>query len=293
MTRPLMLFAALALVSRQAAAADPSKKQCVEANSSAQDLRRDGRLQSAREKLAICVAASCPGAVRSDCAERLDEVDKAMPSLLFEVKDGAGNDLAAVRIAMDGQLLTQKTDGTAIPIDPGTHRFTFEFPGLSATAKTFVVREGDKGRRERVVLRADRPTEPQLSGQGGAIPRPTPPDRGSQAPVAAYVAFGVAGVGLVAGAVFTGFWANSKRAGDAACSSGTCSPQAAGSHESEQTNYSVALACGFGFAAVGTALGILLLAQSASAGGQGEHASRTVSVSPELGVGWAGIKGRF
>lgn len=33
-----------------------------------------------------------------------------MPSLVFEAKDRAGNDLGAVRVTMDGQPLAEKLD---------------------------------------------------------------------------------------------------------------------------------------------------------------------------------------
>jgi hypothetical protein len=140
----------LALAS--SATADPTKDQCIAANESAQDLRQAGKLREARQKLTLCLATSCPELLRQDCAQRVNDIDAAMPTVVFEVKDGAGNDLGAVRVTMDGAPFAETANGTAIPADPGSHRFGFEAEGLPRMEKTIVLREGDKSRHERVVL---------------------------------------------------------------------------------------------------------------------------------------------
>src|ERR1700733_4703749 len=86
-----------------AIAADPTKQECIVASESAQDLRHAGKLREARARGAVCTAVSCPGPVREDCAQLVVEVDMAMPTLVFEVRDGAGNDVNRVRVTMDGQ----------------------------------------------------------------------------------------------------------------------------------------------------------------------------------------------
>jgi hypothetical protein len=148
---PAILLGAL-LVTSIAAADELTKQECVSANESAQDLQRLGKLREARGRLAVCVSESCPGPVREDCAARLAEVDKAMPSLVFEVRDESDRDLSAIRITMDGQPLTDKLDGAAIPVDLGEHRFVFEAQGFARESRTLVMRQGDKNRRERIVL---------------------------------------------------------------------------------------------------------------------------------------------
>jgi hypothetical protein len=77
MNRLFVAFAMLFFASPAAADA-PTKQECVAANEAAQDLRRAGKLREAREKLAVCLDEGCPKAVRDDCAQRRDEVDKAM-----------------------------------------------------------------------------------------------------------------------------------------------------------------------------------------------------------------------
>ncbi len=185
---------AVLLAAAPVAAVEPTTHECIVANSSGQDLRRAGKLHEARAHFAMCVASSCPGPVREDCAQRLDELDHAMPSIVFEVKDNAGADLTAVRVAIDGKQLAEQMGGTALAVDPGEHRFVFEAEGTPALERTVVVREGEKNRHEAVVL--------------GVLPRAARAGKTSDAPAwggqrTIGVVIGGAGVvGLVLGSVF-------------------------------------------------------------------------------------------
>jgi hypothetical protein len=137
---------------RVALAADPTTADCLAAADRFADLRPQHKLREARDKLLICSAATCPGDVRQECGRRLDEINALMPTIVFETKDGAGNDIAAVRVTMDGQLLATRLEGVALSIDPGEHSFTFEVAGHAPVAKSIVIREGEKDRRERIVV---------------------------------------------------------------------------------------------------------------------------------------------
>lgn len=174
-------------------AAPPTKEACVAANEAAQDLRQAGKLREARDKLLLCVSDACPGPVREDCAQRLNDVNAAMPTIVFEVKDTNGNDVGAARVTMDGQPLVDRVTGGALPIDPGQHRFAFDDGGRLAHAEeTVVVREGDHDRHVRVVLAATgvTPATAQATGEGS-----------TQRTIG--LAVGGAGVvGLVVGSVF-------------------------------------------------------------------------------------------
>jgi hypothetical protein len=179
------------LVPCSARATEPDKLACIAANDAAQDLRRAGKLHDAREKLAVCVSTSCPELVRQDCAQRLTEIDGVMPSIVFEAKDAAGNDVAAVTVTMDGQRVDKP--GMPVQADPGEHRFVFEAEGLPRTEKTIVVREGERDRHERVVL--------GLAGAPGPMtPAPSSPDGGTQRTIA-FVLGGAGVVGVVVGSV--------------------------------------------------------------------------------------------
>jgi hypothetical protein len=278
MRRAGSLICAGMLLVRAAHAAPPTKRECIGANEAAQDLRQSGRLREAREKLALCVSQSCPGPVREDCAQRLDEVNRAMPTLVFEVKDAAGNDVSAATVTMDGQPLADKLGGTSIPVDPGEHHFVFDDPdGISLkTETTVIVREGDKDRHVKVVLGGGPGPSPQDAST-------TAPGGRSAVPTASYVAFGVAGVGLIAGVGFTVAALVEK----GKCTQTGCEPGVSGPANSNTVQQDTVFAgVGYGALLVGAGLGAFFFLSSRPAASQ-------ATVAPALGPGWLGLEGRF
>ena len=165
-----------------------TKAQCVAANENGQDLRRTGKLREAKAALASCVVGSCPSAVREDCAERLADVERALPSVVVAASDAAGKDLVEVHVTVDGEPLTDLLDGKAAPLDPGEHRFRFEATGLPAKDETIVLAEGEKTRRVHVVLGEPPPV---AVAPPSSTPAPPPSTRGG--------AQRVVGIGLLAG----------------------------------------------------------------------------------------------
>jgi hypothetical protein len=206
-------LAACVLLSPSAAlAAGPTKEACVAANEAAQDLRQAGKLREARQKLLVCVSDACPGPVREDCVQRLNDVNTAMPTIVFEVKDPSGNDVSAARVSMDGQPLVDRVTGGAVSIDPGEHRFAFDDAnGVSHAEQTVVVREGDHDRRIRAVLRAagtetstsavSTPTEGSQPGTPAPIPAGSTNVGGTQRLIGLVVG-GTGVAGLVVGSIF-------------------------------------------------------------------------------------------
>jgi hypothetical protein len=131
---------------------------CSDAYSSAQELRTKRKLLGAREALRICSQATCPSFIVKDCTTWLDEVQASLPSVVPVATDAAGNDLAGVRVSMDGAVLFESSDGRSVDVDPGKHSFTFEFNGpqteeAPAVVKHVVVAEGEKNKRISAVLR--------------------------------------------------------------------------------------------------------------------------------------------
>lgn len=123
---------------------------CLRTNENSQKLRREKRLKEAVEELKVCSRPSCPGAIQKDCTQWLREVEAILPTLSFTAKDGGGNDLTDVRVTMDGELLLQQLDGSAVPIDPGKHSFTFSHEGEEDQTQQILVSEGDKARKVEV-----------------------------------------------------------------------------------------------------------------------------------------------
>jgi serine/threonine-protein kinase len=93
---------------------------------------------------------------------RVADVNSAMPTIIFEAKDAAGNDMVAVKVTMDGQPLATRLEGAPLSIDPGEHTFRFETDGQPGVQKTFVIRESEKDRRELIVLGAVAASTPPL-----------------------------------------------------------------------------------------------------------------------------------
>jgi hypothetical protein len=189
----VIVFLGAGFADRPAHAADaaraPTTAGCLAAAESSLALRSQHKLRDARAQLLICSAPSCPADVRAECIRRVAEINAALPSVVFEAKDGDGNDLVEVTVTMDGQPLADRLDGPALVVDPGVHSFVFEASGQPAVRKQFVIREGDKDRRERITLGAvaaapprtderDRPRPASSEGNQtapGASPEQLPP----------------------------------------------------------------------------------------------------------------------
>jgi hypothetical protein len=187
------LAAAVAISALAAPALAATKDECVDADTQAQVLRRGGKLADAREKLLVCADASCPDVVRADCAERMDELTRAQPTIVFDVKDGAGADLAAVTVTVDGKPLVANIDGSAVRMDPGPHVLTFQVAGQPPVTRSVVVKEGEKDRRESVVIGAP-PAAVDTSAATAARARQT----------AGLITGGAGVAGLVVGGVLGG-----------------------------------------------------------------------------------------
>jgi hypothetical protein len=207
-----MLGGAVLLGASPVLAESPSKLECVAANEAGQVLVRSGKAIEAERKLATCMAASCPVAVRQDCAQRLLEVGRAIPTLVFDWQDSAGNGVRPTRVTMDGQPLPDALGGKPLRLDAGEHRFSFEADGMSRVEKTFTLREGEKGRRETVVFAAAPSAAPAAAGHAteDSRQRPSPDARpadeerassSSGVPTLAYVAGGAGIAGLAVGIV--------------------------------------------------------------------------------------------
>jgi hypothetical protein len=194
--------------------AAPTKNDCIDANESAQRLAQSGKLVDARQNLLVCISASCPGPIRDDCTQKLSEIQNKTPTVVFEVSDDAGHDLSAVRVTMDGHPFVEKLDGTAVAVDPGEHKFTFEGAGMAAEHRTLVIHEAEKDRRERVVLvhsstalaaapAAGAPSADSAQPEHAPAPEAPPALSDGSGQRTAGLALGGAGVaGLIVGAVF-------------------------------------------------------------------------------------------
>ena len=134
------------------AAADPTKDQCFATSQTGQELHRSGRLLDAKRELLICAASSCPEAVRADCTNLVNELDREIPTIVFDAKDESGTDLTRVRVSVDGYEVAHKLDGLPLPLDPGQHFFTFTMADRPPVKRSFVLVLGERARHEHIVL---------------------------------------------------------------------------------------------------------------------------------------------
>jgi hypothetical protein len=288
-----LLVSAVMLAAPVSRAADPTLADCISASNTSIKLRREHNLREARQQLLVCAAQTCPAEISSECERRLVAVNAAIPTLVFEVKDAPGNDLSSVSVMMDGKPLADRLEGTAISIDPGAHSFHFETAGQAPVDKLFVVQEGQKDRRERIVFGAAAssalPATEQTSPPKGNGASPGAANRGSSSPWGPLKTWGlvVGGAGIIGigiGSAF-GLIATSDKNNADCDASGHCALGPLNDARTHANVSTVGFAAGGVLLATGIALVIL--------GPRGEAGSVRVAPAVVGGSGGVVIGGTF
>jgi hypothetical protein len=226
-----LLAAALSasLVGALAPCARGDDAACINAVEQGLTLRQKGQLREALKVLAACGDASCPAELRTECAQRIDAIDHAMPTIVLAAKDGSGNDLYDVKVTMDGSLLMASLDGRPISVDPGEHDFVFETDGQPPLEKKLVLREGEKNRAESVVLGPPPPAPPPVPAPTSLVPAPAPappPESSWSTQKTLAIATGTVGiVGVGLGAMWGAFAMSAQNDEKNNCSSKTACPE--------------------------------------------------------------------
>jgi hypothetical protein len=131
-------------------AAPPDKATCNAAYTKGQRARKAGDLIAARENFLLCARDPCPKVFQPECVQWLAEVEKILPSVVFEITSDAPP--SAVKVSVDGVVVATRLDGTAVSVNPGEHTFRFEADDRPAVEKRVLIVEGDKSRRVSVVM---------------------------------------------------------------------------------------------------------------------------------------------
>jgi hypothetical protein len=231
-----LLFASAAVSVAARAFAAPTPHNCAAASEDALALRKQDKLGAAKERLLVCTDPACPAEIRDECAHRLTDVTDAIPSVVFDVKDEAGNDVLAVRVSMDGALLVDHIGAAALSVDPGEHTFRFDGANASQSVeRKFVIRDGEKNRHLAIafgpsggVMAATVPLPAVVAGPPlPSLPVPEQPSASSWSSQKslALVAGGVGIVGIGVGSVFGAMtfsqWSKSKSECAASCAPGS------------------------------------------------------------------------
>jgi len=137
--------AVLVSVAAPAQQAAPARQECLGLHEKGQQQRKTSALLEARKTLRACTDEACPSLVREDCLELLSAVERAMPSVSFEVVVN-GQDVTNAKISDSGKVLAQSLNGVPHELDPGVHKFKAEVSGTPPIESTEVIREGEKNR---------------------------------------------------------------------------------------------------------------------------------------------------
>lgn len=166
-------------------ASDGNSATCVKAHHDAQLLRRERKLKEARARLVTCAGQSCPDLVQKDCSKWLDQVSKAIPSVVISAKDEGGHELTDVTVSVKDHLAPRPVDGSPIELDPGAYHFVYQRPGGKRIERSVVLQEGVQNRL----------VEVEFPGGRSKSEKPPPPA----------VAYVLAGVGVAGLASFSYF----------------------------------------------------------------------------------------
>jgi hypothetical protein len=245
------LVLALALIAgtdvgfERAARADDNA--CIAATEASINLHKSGKLRDAVKALAACADPSCPDEVKAECALRLQETRRAIPTLSLALQDQAGHDIGTATIKIDGTPIPGAQDGRAIDLDPGEHHVVVEAPGFVLLDRSFVAHVGEKGRHEMLVL-----VPP---------PKPKQPSWWTAQRKLAATSVGLGVVGLAIGGVFAGFAASDKSRESGDCSAQACRnyPQAVADYNAASSN-GTGSTVGFVVGGVFAAAGVVLFA---------------------------------
>jgi hypothetical protein len=202
----LSLAVGLSIAGAPRAARADDNEACANAYDQVQVLRRGSKLGAAREQAAICLRDACPAFVRTDCGKWIGEIDAEQPTVVIVVHDGAGAEITAARVTLDGKPWLERLDGAAKPIDPGEHKLRFE-AAAGASDLGVQIHAGEKNRTVSVTIGAPLPVTPPTLTSPPVKPPPV-----KQAPRSRSIApwivggLGVAslGVGAVLGALVLG-----------------------------------------------------------------------------------------
>lgn len=198
--RVAVSFTVASILTFVAQAFADDKQACSDAYEKTQSLRNGGQLRAAREQALICVREVCPEFIRTDCSTWLTQVEASVPTVVFEVRDADGKDVATGSVSLDGQPWLDVIDLAAHPVDTGTHTFRVESRGSEPAEAKLTLREGDKNKRISVQLKRAATPQPVVP-RAPQSSEPPPEQREGGRSIAPWILGGAGAAVLVTGVV--------------------------------------------------------------------------------------------
>lgn len=230
--------------------------------------------------------------------KRVKELIARVPSLLVAVESAIA---AAPTVQVDGKTVSF-AGGVAVRLNPGEHTITVTADGAKPVKTSVTLPEKGGVVRVPIVLE---PEGGAVNGAGGpatsasasaaASAGPSssaamPPVERSRAP--AFVAFGVAGAGIIAGAITGGLSLSMTGELKGVCKDNLCPPDERGKLD-QATALANASTATFVIGGVAAAAGVVLLTVDLGSSTPKPVSLTSATVQPWISVGSAGIRGRF
>lgn len=125
---------------------DMASRVCATTYSTAMHIELAGHLREAKERYLACAKTACGVLVRHQCSARYTQLESDIPSVVPLVTDEAGRERIDVQIMMDREILTNRVDGRALPVDPGPHEFSVIVGGAILARRKVVILQGERNR---------------------------------------------------------------------------------------------------------------------------------------------------
>ena len=278
----------MALVSTATVSSADTKTDCAKAYEASQEQKSNGRLRDARQSLVTCSQSACPAFIKKDCAKWLNEVEGAIPTVVFSAKAGS-DDVIDVKVSLGDEVLAESLDGKAVQVDPGTHIFVFESPRFGKKDVKVVVKEGQKSQSVLAELKPEKKDSDTAPTHDDGSTKVTPEDvKGNK--TVAYVLAGVGVVGLGAFAYF-GLSGKSDQNGLKCADSKTCKDSDIDPIKKKYLYADISL--GVGLVSLGVATYLLMSGPSKKERSAAKSHTLHFDVAPARGGGFATVGAEF
>ncbi len=239
------------------------------------------KLLDARDKARACASSTCKAWMIKECSTMVTDLEARIPTVVFEAKDAAGNELTEVSVTADAKVVAPRLDGHAMEMDPGGRSFVFATADGHHVEVHALVKEGEKSQLVQAVF-ADIGV---AAAPAGAPDVSVNDGRGKTQRTAAVVVGGVGVASVLVGVVF-GVMAISKNNDsndNGHCDATGCDPTGTSLRNTalgDATASTVTLIAGGALAAAGVVL-YFTAPKAAPATG--------LELRPTVGPHWAGL----